>query len=392
MLHLSVVLGLLASSAFAQDLGVPLSWREFSNSRPLSQRITIAQTAINQITPQLNSATGEFNGLGYWQSGNVWSVMANQDHSAGTTVNEALVINNLNLVWGRWSNYDQYGYNDDAMWWATAAIYAYRAYGNSQMLSHAEQTWNHVTNYVVTAADAAAGRNPNKPSVAIQSTCNGKTMAGAVFWQPAATSNAINSITTGLYTALSGFLYEYTGNSTYLSAAELSATWIQQHQLNANDLVLDTTNADCSTSPSSWLFTYNSGKYIEALSVLYGVTGNDSWNTLMVNILNAAVKTTAWQGSNGVITEGASPSSDNDDVGFKAILIRGLHEAWERNPTYTALTTLIHSYGDVQYNALLELAANGSTYSSSWLGPPQAFTSWGQLAALDVMTANIDTN
>lgn len=36
--------------------------QEFNNSRPLSQRISIAQNAINTILPQLNSAIGEFNG------------------------------------------------------------------------------------------------------------------------------------------------------------------------------------------------------------------------------------------------------------------------------------------------------------------------------------------
>ncbi|KAF7371137.1 Glycoside hydrolase family 76 protein [Mycena sanguinolenta] len=384
LFHLALVS--LASAVVAQDLGVPLSWREFNNSRPLSERITIAQNAINEMTPQLDSSTGEFNGLGYWQSGNVWSVLANQDHSAGTTTNKALVVNNLNLVFSRWAHYDQFG------WWAQAALYGYRAYGDTNLLAHAVDVWTHVTGYVITAAQAAAGKNPNK-SFTIESTCNGITMAGGVFWRPTTDDTSVNSITTGLYLTLSAFLAEYTGNATYTQAAILSANWIKNHNINANDLVLDTVDAqDCSTSPATWLFTYNSGKYIEGLSVLAVVAGDTQWSTLMINILNAAVKTTVWQGSNGVITEGASPSADNDDVGFKAILIRGLHEAWTRNPSNTALRTLIHSYGDVQYNALLELAATGNTYSSSWLGPPQAFTSWGQLAALDVMTANIDTN
>jgi hypothetical protein len=382
----------LLSSVAAQDLGVPLSWREFNNSRPLSERITIAQDAINEMTPQLNSASGEFNGLGYWQSGNVWSVLANQDHLAGTTVNQALVVDNLNLVFSLWPHYDQFQYNDDAMWWATAAVYGYRAYGDTNLLAHAINVWTHVTGYVITPAQAAAKKNPNK-SFALESTCNGVTMAGGVFWRPTTDDVNINSITTGLYITLSAFLAEYTGNATYTSAAILSAQWIQGHNINANDLVLDTVSAsDCTTSPATWLFTYNSGKYIEGLSVLGAVSGNTQWTTLMINILNAAVKTTVWQGTNGVITEGASPTVDNDSVGFKAVLIRGLYEAWVRNPSNTALTTLIHSYGDVQYNALLELAATGNTYSSSWLGPPQAFTSWGQLAALDVMTVNVFTN
>ncbi|KAL0063493.1 hypothetical protein AAF712_009587 [Marasmius tenuissimus] len=81
-------------------------------------------------------------------------------------------------------------------------------------------------------------------------------------------------------------------------------------------------------------------------------------------ISNAAMKTNAWGGSDGIITEGASRNENNDGVGFKGLL----------------------------YNALLDLAANGTTYSAAWKGPPQGFTSWGQLAALDVLVSAIDAN
>ncbi|KAK7046403.1 glycoside hydrolase family 76 protein [Favolaschia claudopus] len=382
----------LLSSVAAQDLGVPLSWRKFSNSRPKDERISIAQNAINQMTPQLNSGTGEFNGIGYWQSGNVWSVLANQDRFAGTTTNRDLVVNNLNLVFSRWPHYDQNGYNDDAMWWAQAALYAYRAYGNSDLLSHAMDVWDHVTGYVITPAQASSGRNPNK-NFGIQSTCNGATMAGAVFWRPTTDDTSINSITTGLYLTLSAFLAEYTQDSKYTSAAIQSAEWMRSHQIRSDNLLLDSILAtDCSRSPDNWIFTYNSGKYIEGLSVLGAITGDSQWTSLMINILNSAVKTNVWEGSDGIITEGASPNENNDAVGFKSVLIRALAEAWTRNANNGPLTTLIHSYGDVQYNALLDLAATGNTYSSSWPGPPQGFTSWGQMAALDVLTTNILTN
>ncbi|KAJ6464144.1 endo-1,6-alpha-mannosidase [Mycena vitilis] len=393
-----LVLLALATSVVSQDLGVPLSWRKSNNSRPISQRIAIAQNAINQMTPHLNSATGEFNGIGYWQSGNVWSVLANQDHFAGTTTNKARVVKNLNLVFSRAAHYDRF------QWWAQAALYAYRAYGDANLLAHAVDVWTHVTGYVITAAQANAHKQPNK-TFAIQSTCGGATMAGGVFWRPTKDNRNVNSITTGL----SAFLAEHTKDAKYTNAAILSAKWIKAHNVNADHLVLDTVNAfDCTKSPANWLFTYNSGKYIEGLSVLAAVTGDAQWRTLMINVLDAAVKTSVWAGADGIITEGASTTKNNNNAGFKAIFIRGIHEAWARNPSNTALRTLIHSYGDVQvrflwfliycgsslgqYNALLDLAARGNTYSAKWHGPPQAFTSWGQLAALDVLTSNINTN
>ncbi|KII85643.1 hypothetical protein PLICRDRAFT_178686 [Plicaturopsis crispa FD-325 SS-3] len=386
-------LGFLSLSA-AQDLGVPTGWREFSNSRPLSERISIGQDAINTINGQLGS-TGQFNGIGYWQSGNVWSVAANQDHVAGTTVNKDATTNALNAVFAAYANYDQYGvsaaYNDDAMWWATAAVYANRAYSDGTLLAHAEATWDHVTGYVITADEASSGSQPNK-GFTIASTCDGATMAGGVFWRPTSDDTSVNSITTGLYVALSAYLAEVTGDSKYTNAAILSATWIKAHNLNSDYLVLDTVNAqDCSKSPATELFTYNSGKYVEGLSVLAAVTGDSQWTDLLVNIVAASVKSTVWEGANGIITEGSDTTANNDGVGFKAVFIRGLHEAYNRSSN-SDLRTLIHSYIDVQYNALLELAANGSSYSANWSGPAQAFTTWGQLAALDVLTSAIDTN
>jgi predicted alpha-1,6-mannanase (GH76 family) len=81
--------------------------------------------------------------------------------------------------------------------------------------------------------------------------------------------------------SLSAYLAEATGNSAYTNAAIAAATWIQNLNLNSEPVVLDTVDAeDCSRSPSTWLFTYNSGKYIEGLSVLANVTGDSQWAQL----------------------------------------------------------------------------------------------------------------
>lgn len=61
-----------------------------------------------------------------------------------------------------------------------------------------------------------------------------------------------------------------------------SASWIRAHDYNTtSSLVLDTVDAaDCTKSPATELFTYNSGKFIEGLSVLAQVTGDGQWETL----------------------------------------------------------------------------------------------------------------
>lgn len=127
------------------------------------------------------------------------------------------------------------------------------------------------------------------------------------------------------------------------------------------------------------------------------------------------MKTAPWQGSDGIITEAAddSPhSSNNDNYGFKgsaslffhsldsrvtyatfvsAIYIRGLAELYRRNPSNSDLQTLIHSYIDVQANALIDLASDtgvwstATSYAAAWEGPYDAMYAWTQLAALDVL-------
>jgi len=109
------------------------------------------------------------------------------------------------------------------------------------------------------------------------------------------------------------------------------------------------------------------------------------------SIVAASTKSLAWEGSNGIITEGASPNQNNDGVEFKAIFIRGLYEAYNRSSN-NDMKDLVRSYVGVQYNALINSASAGDTYSSSWTGPPQGFTTWGQMTALDVLNAAIGTN
>jgi hypothetical protein len=39
----------------------------------------------------------------------------------------------------------------------------------------------------------------------------------------------------------------------------------------------------------------------------------------LLDVVSAATKTTAWEGSDGIITEGTDSTEDNDGVGFKGV-------------------------------------------------------------------------
>ncbi|KAI0750296.1 glycoside hydrolase family 76 protein [Daedaleopsis nitida] len=356
----------LTGIALAQDLGVPLSWREFSNNRSLSDRQTIARTGIDQMASDYNANTGQYNSIGFWPTGaTVLSAQANYDFFTKTTTYMSHVTDALNTAFSVNAHYDPFGYNDDAM-------------------------------CQITSAEAASGTVPGK-SFTIQGTCDGASMVGGVFWRPVADDTGVNSVTTGLKRhlphSLSAYLAQQSGSATYQNAATAAGNWIKNANKNAAGLVLDTIHPnDCSRSPADWLFTYNSGKYVEGLVALYATTKDSSLMTEATNVAAAGMKNAPWQGSNGVITEGASPNSNGDGVYFKSVWVRALNELFRANNDQSGIAILAHSYIDVQYNAVLELAANGSTYSSSWPGPPQGFTGWGQAAALDVLVSAITAN
>ncbi|GAB1522980.1 hypothetical protein RhiTH_006109 [Rhizoctonia solani] len=378
----------------AVDLGVPLSWRKFSNSRPVTERQNIAQAAIDNIKQYVNYDNYELNGLGYWGSANTWSAMALKDKATGNQANRGIVSDALgnNIYWH--PHYYKYEYNDDAMWWGTANIYAYRAYKDNALLG-AIVTVVPFGSSVVTAAHAAAGKHPLKTGT-LKGTCGGTTMAGGVFWRTTANDMGMNAITTGLYMTLSAYLAEATGDSKYTNAAILSANWIKNHRYSTSaKIVLDSINsADCTTSADSFTFTYNSGKFVEGLAVLKDVTKDAQWTNLMTETVNAAVKSNHWQGSDGIITEGQDGdlNTNNDGRIFKAVFLRGLTEVFQRSVADNNLRILIHSYVDVQYNALLDLASNGASYGVVWHGPYFGPTSWGQNAAVDVLVAAIVAN
>ena len=85
----------------------------------------------------------------------------------------------------------------------------------------------------------------------------------------------------------------------------------------------------------------------------------------MSYVVAGGTKGAPWQGDDGIITEAAGDTSNNDNAGFKgiaqiilgfsdtltsriAVLIRGLNEAFVRNQDDWDFQVLIHSYIDVQ--------------------------------------------
>ncbi|KAL4246403.1 hypothetical protein ABKN59_009154 [Abortiporus biennis] len=378
----------------AQDLSVPSGWRKPSSNSTRAARQKIAQAVIDSVSPLFNATSGQIDALEYTQSANLLCAIALHDLIVGNTTNEDVAANHLEVSFQIHPGYYlPPRLNTDPMNWALAAIYAYRAYNQQYLLDIATSIWNETVPYMITEQNAASGSHPLK-AFPIQSTCNGASTAGGVFYLVDNNNNTdVNGATVGGFMALSAHLYEATKQQQFADAAELSAQFIK-NQLYNGTIVGDTITLN-NCFPSFLPVTYNQGFFIEGLSVYANVTNNSTWTTFLNTLIAQSIKFPTWTRSDGVNIEAASSSpltTNGFGVALKGIFIRGLFEAWSRSATGSDLAQLIRSYIMVQFNALQDLASAPDTtvYSASWPGPAVGqLTPWGQLAALDVLNSAI---
>ena len=126
--------------------------------------------------------------------------------------------------------------------------------------------------------------------------------------------------------SLSAYLFEATNQVQYDNAATLSAEFIKAHLYNGTIIVDSIALVDCTVITSA--VTYNSGFFIDGLSVYANYTNNSDWSTLYVithhfvlrfliyamsrsleDLISTTIKFPQWTGNNGVITEGIVSSS-----------------------------------------------------------------------------------
>lgn len=116
----------------------------------------------------------------------------------------------------------------------------------------------------------------------------------------------------------------------------------------------------------------NAGLYMAAYTSLSNTTSNTTALALAEKCAIASMTTNIWNNAQGVITEGAGDPSEGDDgVGFKAILIRYLHQSY---PILSAkVQVAIRQYINIQYWSLVNKDSNDPKhpvqYGRNWVGP-----------------------
>ncbi|KZV98352.1 Six-hairpin glycosidase [Exidia glandulosa HHB12029] len=379
------------------DYSIPSAWTVTNISRSYDDINHRAQEAIDVMRDSYwkDPSKVDFG----WGTGTTLSALAYKDMVASTNNNRDTVRNILAAAKKNNANFDPYCYNDDAMWWGTTAMYAYRAYHDDEFLGWAKDVWNWVQPSQITPDQAKAGKTPVRPDGTMQSTCDGKTVAGGVFWRPECGSKdnmGTNVITTGLFQTLSAYLAEATGEQKYTDAAVSAYTYITDHLiLDGRDIPGDSIGLE-ECKKNNWIFTYNTGKFVEGAVVLSHVTKDDKYKETALKAIVEAVKhVDNWQDEQGEITEGqdGDPSKGGDGRQFKSIYVRALTEVSRREWNNPDLRALLTAYINIQYNNLVTKATdNKGNYGVVWKGPYQGPYQHGQANALDLLVAGIEFN
>ncbi|KAJ6457253.1 glycosyl hydrolase family 76-domain-containing protein [Mycena sanguinolenta] len=352
------------------------SWSQWNITASRTNRISLAQAAIQEAVSQLNTSTAQYADPADNSrlAGHIFSQLAEFD----SATNQTQFAQDLGQYFSLSQNtLESLGITnftgptiDNGLDYGHAAVIAYTTYNNPVFLQYAVESWWAARNYTLYPDNLDAGTFPGK-NFPLSASCAGLSMAGGTFESRDPTNPSMNVFATGGFLVLSALLAEATGNDDYLQAATQSADFIHAHLFNIENLVLDTISARANDSCAinSILSSYNSGLMIEGLSVLYSITQNATILGLIGEIATTAISTTAWQGANGIITNNATNTGD-------IYLPRGLAAAYTRNATTSGLKSYIEAYLGVQYNAVTNTARIGTTnvYGPSWITPSPSGT------------------
>jgi hypothetical protein len=175
------------------------------------------------------------------------------------------------------------GYNDDIGWHVESVARAYQLTGNPTFLTQAENYWN----FVMSNRNGAGGGW--NPSGGIPET----NSAGAGSCQLSNSNFSYSGV----------WLFEATGNQTYLTDAEAIYAWERQHLVNTTGSTITSSTGTwkpwqvigCTTNPQGGLNDTNSDNVYDAGGVLfaaielYRVTGTAQYLSDAGNIINHIV-------------------------------------------------------------------------------------------------------
>ncbi|KAJ7577865.1 hypothetical protein C8J56DRAFT_1031209 [Mycena floridula] len=357
------------------------SWRKPEIVTSLADRIILAKAAIDQAVSMLNPNQA----AGVGQQGTIYWQMADFDRVTKQTYYKVKLKTLFSATAASNPGFkDDYGYG-------YAAALAYSVYKDPDFLSWARDIWEFGRTFTLSEGEVASGKIATK-DFPLQSQCTGHTMAGGTFQTVDPDDPTLATSETAYFLLTSALLAEVTGNSTYLSAAQASADFIQSQLVDRAAAMwsISARRNDSCTILNHSMDPYNQGLFIEGLAVLHSLsTGNEQTQTHLDQAMTAAFNSN-WQNNEGIISFSYStPAEKSGDL----YIPQGLIEAYNRNLMTENLRTYIEAYLGVQYNAVIDFADNGRhIYANAWTIPASStilYSPGPQTSAVAVLLSGI---
>ncbi|KAK0216748.1 glycoside hydrolase family 76 protein [Armillaria nabsnona] len=189
-----------------------------------------------------------------------------------------------------------------------------------------------------------------------------------LFWSSA--RDYKNAITNELYLATSGYLYDVTQDTQYLTSLKNTWEWFNTSAMRgSNGLYNDGLSKDgrcANNGQTQW--TYNQGVVLVGLGFLYKYTHDESTISTAWSIMDAILADLV---DNGALRESCdsttSTTCNNDQVSFKGILIE--YMAWFLSITGRDNGTKYSDFIKLQADKVLQNAVGpAGWYSNLWYG------------------------
>lgn len=326
----------------------------------------------------------------WWQAAVDQSAVESYEQATSDTSYDSDIANTYSKWHGKdYSGLPDFGtyYFDDTAWWGLAWLQAYLLTGNPsyEFVAENDAAYIYKNGWDYGSAGYADGEGTKAQDD--PSACGGGT--GGVWWgyaasgHPSITTNSSsldhvvfnsngkyagrNAITNELFLELTAWLYNVTGNSSYLSEAESEWSWFQRSGLlitSGNSAYVadgykgagdgsSTCEYETASNPQDPTYTYSQGVVLAGLAQLYRATNNHRLLSTAEKIadteLRSAASSTSPGYQYGVLQEWCQAcevnTQGNANTAFKGIFVSGLK----------TLAAIAHT---AQYNRFFQVQAN----------------------------------
>jgi predicted alpha-1,6-mannanase (GH76 family) len=311
-------------------------------------------------------STGQWKTTGWWNAANALTVVIEYTKLTGDTAYESVIGTTFTAAQRQHASFINDFYDDNA-WWALAWIAAFDVTRNTRYLNAARTIFAHNT-------------------AAWDDTCG-----GGLWWNTQRTYK--NAITNELFLALAAQLHLRTpgDKAGYLTWAQREWEWFSASGLiGPASLINDGLSATCvNNGGPTW--TYNQGVILGGLGAMFEITGDRAYLNTGQAIANATLTnliTAAAAGTPGILTESCEAAfggCSGDQVQFKGVFMRNLHDLWLRTnqPTYREfILSNAASIWNKSKNA-------SNQFGARWTGPFDQADAGRQSSALDPLIAAV---